>query len=141
MKLPNDRDDSEKQFFVMFLKLRVPFFADFDKKTLKLIMDRFITSNYKRSQVLAEYSSHMTKLFIVLNGKIGQYDGYKSRDDRKRLNMVYEENQAFGEEGMTTNLYWQSCYISEKPTMLLVLSKKDLIEALSNAKVIEGNNR
>lgn len=36
-----DRDEGEKQFFIMWLKMRMPFFADFDKKTLRVIMERF----------------------------------------------------------------------------------------------------
>ena len=56
---------------------------------------------------MAEYKQHMTKLVIVLNGKIGRYDGYKSKDDRRvQMNAVYMENQSFGEEGMTEDLNW-----------------------------------
>lgn len=47
-KPPSDRDDTEKQFFVMFLKLRIPFFADFDKKALKVIMERMLCQDYRR---------------------------------------------------------------------------------------------
>ena len=47
-KPPGDRDETEKQFFVMFLKLRVPFFADFDKKTLRPVMERMLCSFYKK---------------------------------------------------------------------------------------------
>jgi len=30
----------------MFLKLKIPFFADFDKKTLKLVMERMVAQFY-----------------------------------------------------------------------------------------------
>ena len=39
-KAPSQRDSVEKQYFTMFLKMRVPFFLNFDKKTIKLIMER-----------------------------------------------------------------------------------------------------
>jgi len=53
MKPPVDRDDSEKQFFVMFLKLRVAFFKDFDKKTLRLLMERMLCRSFLRREVVA----------------------------------------------------------------------------------------
>ena len=48
-KGPSERDHVERQFFVMFLKMRVSFFKDFDKKTIRGLMDRINTVSYNRN--------------------------------------------------------------------------------------------
>ena len=101
LKLPTSRDEAEKQFLIMFLKLKVPFFKEFDKKTLRMVMDRCVTTNYKRSQVVSEFEADMNKMHMLLSGKLGKYTGYRSNDHRKVLDTVVEEKAIIGEQGMT----------------------------------------
>jgi len=39
----------------MFLKLKVPFFADFDKKTLRLVMERMLFIYLKKGQFVSRF--------------------------------------------------------------------------------------
>jgi hypothetical protein len=141
MKTTNHRDPTEKQFFVMFLKLRVPFFKEFDKRTLRFVMDRSVTTTCLRSQVVAEYKSNMNKMHVVLEGRLGRYDGHRSRSDQKEISHIFEEGAVLGEEGMTDPVTWKSCVLAETKSVLLTLGKRDLIEMLQTAKVFETNNR
>lgn len=73
MKPPVDRDENEKQFFVMHLKLRVPFFSDFDKKTLKLATDRMLCNYLQRNSIVKDFDTPEDTLYVVLEGRIGRY--------------------------------------------------------------------
>ena len=67
----------------MFLKLKVPFFADFDKKTLKLVMERMLCSYLKRGQVVSKYKDEADQLYIVITGKLGSYTNVRHHDAEK----------------------------------------------------------
>ena len=54
-KAPSQRDAIERQYFIMFLKMRVPFFMSFDKKTIRLIMERINCNWVNRNQVVCRY--------------------------------------------------------------------------------------
>ena len=73
-KPPSDRGDTDKQFFVMFLKLKVPFFADFDKKTLKLVMERMVAQYYNSHTFIHKFNNEAEAVYIVISGQVGVYD-------------------------------------------------------------------
>jgi len=83
MKPPSDRDAAEKQFFVMYLKLRVPFFSDFDKKTLRMVMERMLCSLFDKQRIIEEFGKPLEQMHIILNGAIGQFpkmNKFKAKD-------------------------------------------------------------
>ena len=139
---PTERDDAERQFFVMFLKLKVPFFADFDKKTLKLVMDRMLCSYLKKNQVITKFRDVADQIYIVINGRLGEYDGV-SHHDCKGLepNEYYEPYQTWGDEAMTEDFKWESTIMALKKSLVISLHKKDLIEVLQHVKVVQTSNK
>ena len=74
-KPPAERDESEKQYFIMWLKLRMPFFADFDKRTLRVVVERFLCQDYKRNQVVTKFEKEADQMYVVIQGAVGEYDG------------------------------------------------------------------
>ena len=67
-KAPSDRTKADKKFFVMFLKLKIPFFADFDKKTLKLVIERMVAQYYPTHATIHTLNEEAECINMVLTG-------------------------------------------------------------------------
>jgi CRP-like cAMP-binding protein len=59
----------------MFLKLRVPFFADFDKKTLRPVMERMLCNFYKKHTTVCKMGDEAEYMMIVIDGELAAYKG------------------------------------------------------------------
>ena len=107
-KPPGDRDEVEKQFFIMFLKLRVPFFADFDKKTLRPVMERMLCNFYKKHQIVCKKGEDAEHMMIVIDGELSAYEGVDHEDVTKDLlptNLISILG-TWGEDAMTEDENW-----------------------------------
>lgn len=62
-------------------------------------------------------------------------------DKKTEVNGYVETLQDIGKEGMTDFQAWHSTYIADKKTMIVSLTKRDMIDVLSNARTIETANR
>lgn len=127
----------------MFLKLRVPFFADFDKKTLRPVMERMLCNFYKKHQIVARLGDNAECLMIVLDGELGAYEGIGHEDITKDLipTTTIATLGTWGETGMTEDETWMHTVKATKKSLVLSLLKKDLIEVLSHVKGIEQRNK
>ena len=126
----------------MFLKLKVPFFADFDKKTLKLVMERMLCSYLKRGQVVSKYKDEADQLYIVITGKLGSYFNVRHHDaEGSTPDKVYEPYSTWGDDAMTEEVKWESTVMALKKSLVLSLHKKDLIEVLQHVKVVQTSNK
>ena len=115
----------------MFLKLKVPFFADFDKKTLKLVMERMLCSYLKGKQVVSKFKDEADQLYIVITGKLGNYIGVRHHDAEEATpDSMYEPFETWGDDAMTEEVKWESTVMALKKSLVLSLHKKDLIEVL-----------
>ena len=141
-KPPSDRDDAEKQFFVMFLKLRVPFFADFDKKALKVVMERMLCQDYKRGSIISKYKEEAENMYIVISGEVQQYDGRHHYElEGLEPDRRCQELESWGEEAMTSDLQWEATSKALRKTLVLTLQRRDLIEVLSHVKVMQQSDK
>ena len=61
----------------MFLKIRVPFFSNFDKKTLRTMMERMGCTYYKRGQVVQKFKDDAEEMKVVLSGKLAEFKKLK----------------------------------------------------------------
>jgi hypothetical protein len=107
-KPPGDRDDVEKQFFVMFLKLRIPFFADFDKKTLRPVMERMLCNFYRKHQIVCKRADEAEHMMIVIDGELSAYEGVDFEDVTKELvpTSLITVLGTWGEDAMTEDETW-----------------------------------
>ena len=87
----------------MFLKLRIPFFKDFDKKTLRMLMDRIYCSHYKRHDCVVEFKKPQDQLCVLLSGRLARYDKKKFYviDKESKVDGYVDTLQDIGKEGMT----------------------------------------
>ena len=117
---------------MMFLKLRVPFFADFDKKTLKLVAERFVFRIYQPKEVINTYNEDATVLYVVIRGEVGHYYGLKPSQISADANPegLSMDIMSWGHEGMAQDKKWYFTSMALKKTMLICLDKRDLIEVL-----------
>lgn len=131
----------------MFLKLRVKFFEDFDKKTLRLVMERMLCQIFRRNTIIARNGEPAENIYIVINGKLTGYEDTaaeeveKCKNDRKKLGDDIDENQyeamdSFGDDAMAEDCEWEETIIADKKSLLLSIHKKDMIEVLSHVKVL-----
>ena len=141
-KPPSDRDNIEKQFFVMFLKLKVPFFKDFDKKTLKFIMERTSSQFFKKGKVVHEYGLAADHMLVVIDGQLSCY--YETIIENvspdQEPDMVVSSNETWGEDCMTEEIKWNYSVRATKKTLVMNVHKKDLLEVLQHVKVIQSSN-
>jgi hypothetical protein len=82
-------------------------------------------------------------LFVILNGDVAQYDNVKSNKIGSSLkpSKVLSYSKTIGDDGMLALCSHHSSYRAMNKSLVLILSKKDLVEVLSNAKAIESGNR
>lgn len=80
------------------------------------------------------------KLYIILSGRVGVFhkQGSKDINNESLPTQTIYENQSFGDEGMLEQCLYESSYKALTKTLCLTLEKKDLIEVLSNSKIIES---
>ena len=67
-KAPSQRDAVERQYFIMFLKMRVPFFQTFDKKTIRLIMERINCNWVNRNQIVCRFKDSGEQMYVLITG-------------------------------------------------------------------------
>lgn len=72
-KPPNERDESEKKFFVLFLKLRVPFFSSFNRRTLRIIIERISVQFLRRDQYLTQFERQADFLYVMIQGQLAEF--------------------------------------------------------------------
>jgi CRP-like cAMP-binding protein len=136
-KPPSDRDSLEKQFFVMYLKLRVPFFIDFDKKTLKFIMERISCQFFKKGKIVQEFGQEGDQMLVVIDGELSCYFKKSSENiGDNEPEVVIGPNDTWGENTMTNEINFEYTVRASKKTLVMRLDKKDLIEVLQHVKVI-----
>lgn len=92
----------------MFLKLRVPFFADFDKKTLRLVSERFAFRIYQIKETINTYGEDANLLYVVVRGEVGHYYGIKKDQITNGTNPegLSTEIMSWGHEGMAQDRKW-----------------------------------
>ena len=131
-KPPSDRDNIEKQFFVMFLKLRVPFFRDFDKKTLRFIMERTSSQFFRKGKTVHEYGEDGDHMIVVIDGQLACYYQRHISDitPDQEPDQTVDPNEAWGEDCMTEEIKWDYSVRASKKTLVMSIDKKDLIEVL-----------
>ena len=80
---------------------------------------------------------------MILNGRLARYDKLKffKIEKESKIDGYVETLEDIGREGMTDYQAWQSTYIADKKTMIIFLTKRDLIDVLSNSRTIETSNR
>jgi hypothetical protein len=121
----------------MFLKLKVPFFVDFDKKTLRLVMERMLFIYLKKGQFVSRFKHEAEQVYICISGKLGEYKEVPhNRIDGQAPDSIYEPYMTWGEDAMTEELKWDATVMALKKSLVLSLHKKDLIEVLSHVKVV-----
>lgn len=135
----------------MFLKLRVRFFEDFDKKTLRLVMERMLCQVFRRNTIVARNGEQAENISIVINGRLTGYEDVPAEDvercknDRKKLGDVdeniYEAMDSFGDDAMADDCEWEETIIADKKSLVLSIHKKDMIEVLSHVKVLNQSNK
>ena len=62
----------------MFIKLRFPFFANFDKKTLRLISERLSYQLIQKDQFVTFVGENANEIFLSVSGCFAQYFGQKA---------------------------------------------------------------
>lgn len=122
----------------MFLKLRVPFFASFDKRALRLVIDRVSISFLRRDQVLTQYGRTAEHLYTVISGQLAEYEATHAVAVKESTepDATIEPYSTFGEECMATAIKWPSTITAMKKSVVVSLHKKDLVEVLEHVKVI-----
>ena len=127
----------------MFLKLRVPFFADFDKKTLRPVMERMLCNFYKKNQIVCQFNESAECMMIVIDGELGAFENLLPEEIQKDSLPTKQIDQlgTWGESAMTEDESWNHTLKATKKSLVLSLQKKDLIEVLSHVKGIEQRNK
>ena len=116
----------------MFLKMRVPFFSDFDKKTLKLVSERFAYRMYSTNESINKFNEEAETLFVVVSGRVGHFNSKNKEEltNQDKPDSLSTEIMNWGHEGMTQDKKWNHTSIALKKTMVICLDKRDLIEVL-----------
>lgn len=85
----------------MFLKMRVPFFQTFDKKTIRLIMERINCNWVNRNQVVCRFKDSGEQMYVLITGQVGEYIGIKHNAvDDAEPDEIYEPVSTFGEDNL-----------------------------------------
>lgn len=115
----------------MYLKLRVPFFADFDKKTLKFIMERTGSSFFKKGKIVQEYGHEADHMLMVIDGELSCFF-HKSVDQIAECtpDLVIGPGETWGDDALTDEITWEYSVKATKKALVMNFSKKDLIEVL-----------
>ena len=80
MKPVSERTQIERQFYIMFLKLRITYFKHFSKKTLRLLVERMVSKMYRRGDILSKFKDKQDEMIIIISGKVGEYPYMHPRD-------------------------------------------------------------
>ena len=106
-------------------------------------MDRMLCKDYQRHDVIVEYKKPQDSLVIVLSGRMAKYSKKKAFIIEKdtKIDGYIEALEDIGKDGMTEFQAWQATYLAAKKTMVISLTKRDLIDVLSNSRTIETSNR
>ena len=128
---------------LMWLKLRMPFFADFDKKSLKVIADKITCLEFKKDKVITRFGKSAEQMFMVIFGKIGAYNDThpeKICEDQKP-DRVFKEMDIIGEEAVMGEMNWPFSLKVISKCQVLALHRRDLVDSLTTVKETEQRHK
>ena len=117
----------------MWLKLRMPFFADFNKKSLKVIADRFVCLDFRPDKIVTKFDKPADQMYIVLSGTVASYNKtvYDNIQVDQKPSKIYKAMDRIGEECMMGEMNWMSTTKTLSKCKLITLHRRDLIDSLT----------
>lgn len=143
MKPLSERTEIERQFYIMFLKLRISYFKNFSKKTLKLLVERMVSKMYRRGDYLSKFKEKQEEMIIIISGKVGEFPYMHPRDIMSHVlpETILLDHEIICPQAMLAPYHQKSTFRAIRHTICISLMKKDLQEVMQHLKHLEERNK